>query len=212
MALGDEFKSSGITETTPDGIALGAGTIHKGMKCTAGIWNFAESLIGATSGGSKFVITPEYFDPEIDGANVKVAELKQKVGEVATLETNFAEITGDTIKMALPASEEATDSNATGYTRIDSKNRISKGDFLENVGYVGKTITGKPIIVIMDNALCTSGLEVEGKNKENNVMKATFECHASISSGEFEKLPWHIYYPTPAAKSVQTQAQTPAGK
>ena len=61
-ALGAEFKSSGVTEKTPDNIPFGAGTIHKGLTFdSAGTkkWNFAESLVGATSGGSKFEIVPE---------------------------------------------------------------------------------------------------------------------------------------------------------
>ena len=59
--LGSEFKSSGVTEKTPGNIPFGAGTIHKGLKFDSGTkkWNFAESLVGATSGGSKFEIAPE---------------------------------------------------------------------------------------------------------------------------------------------------------
>ena len=46
----------------------------------------------------------------------------------------------------------------------------------------------------MDNALCTSGFEQEGKNKEGAVGKYTFECHAELTS-DLDTLPWHIYYP-----------------
>ena len=37
--------------------------------------------------------------------------------------------------------------------------------------------------------------EYEGKNKENGVFKATFECYAELSS-EADILPYHIYTPT----------------
>lgn len=46
----------------------------------------------------------------------------------------------------------------------------------------------------MDNALCTSGFEAEGKNKEGAVGKYTFECHADLES-DLDTLPYHIYYP-----------------
>jgi len=52
----------GITADTPKNILFGAGTIHKGLKYTAGAsggkgsWNFNESIIGATNGGSKLAI------------------------------------------------------------------------------------------------------------------------------------------------------------
>ena len=81
----EELKSSGITAKTPENIMLGAGTIHKGFALTDGKWNFEESLIGATSGGSKFSIVPEFMDIEVDGALVKLKGHQQKVCETATM-------------------------------------------------------------------------------------------------------------------------------
>lgn len=196
MALGDEFKSSGITENTPKTVMLGAGTIHKGLAFESGAWNFADSLICATSGGSKLSITPEFYDIPVDGALVKVKGLTVKVGETATLEINPIELTPEILKMAV-IGDEAASATATGYNEIKSRARIESGDYVENLGYVGKTIEGKPIIIVFDYALCTSGLELEGKNKEAAVPAFTFECMADLTP-EADVLPWHIYYPTPA--------------
>ena len=203
MALGDEFKSSGITANTPKTVMLGAGTIHKGLQFTAGsdgaagTWNFEESLICATSGGSKLSIKPEFYDVPVDGALVKVKGLTVKVGETAQLEINPIEMTPEIFKMAVIGDSD-TSETATGYDEITSRATIATGDYITNLGYVGKTIEGKPIIIIFDNALCTSGLELEGKNKEAAVPAFTFECFADLSP-EADTLPWHIYYPTPAA-------------
>lgn len=196
MALGDEFKSSGITENTPKTIMLGAGTIHRNLTFSTSAWNFEESLICATSGGSKLSIVPEFYDVPVDGALVKVKGLTVKVGETATLEINPIELTPEILKMAV-IGDEAASTEATGYNEITSRAVINTGDYIKNLGYVGKTIEGKPIIIIFDNALCTSGLELEGKNKEAAVPKFTFECFADLSP-EADTLPWHIYYPTPA--------------
>ena len=194
MALGDEFKSSGITANTPKTIMLGAGTIHKGLTFSGTAWNFEESLICATSGGSKLSIKPEFYDVPVDGALVKVKGLTVKVGETATLEINPIELTPEVLKMAV-IGDESTSSTATGYSEITSRAQIATGDYLTNMGYVGKTIEGKPIIIIFDNALCTSGLELEGKNKEAAVPTFTFECFADLTP-EADTLPWHIYYPS----------------
>lgn len=241
MALGDEFKSSGITQNTPKTIMLGAGTIHKGLvfgytalksqpsdwaagytnyysrggsegnytytalaeatEWTADTyykkgWNFEESLICATSGGSKISITPEFYDIPVDGALVKVKGLTVKTGETATMEINPIELTPEILKMAL-IGDESVSTTATGYSEITSRAIINQGDYLQNMGYVGKTIEGSPIIILFDNALCTSGLELEGKNKEAAVPKFTFECFADLSP-EADTLPYHIYYPMPA--------------
>jgi hypothetical protein len=196
MAIGSEFKSSGITENTPKTVMLGAGTIHRGLTFSGEAWNFAESLICATSGGSKLTIKPEFYDVPVDGALVKVKGLTVKVGETATLEINPIELKPDILNMAVIANKAAA-TEATGYTELTSRSQIAEGDYVEKMGYVGKTIEGKPIIIIFDNALCTSGLELEGKNKEAAVPKFTFECYADLSP-EADTLPWHIYYPTEA--------------
>lgn len=195
--LGSEFKSSGITQNTPKTVMLGAGTIHRGLEFVDGKWNFAESLICATSGGSKLSIVPEFYDVPVDGALVKVKGLTVKVGETASLEINPIELTGDILSMAVIADSKESET-AEGYTELTSRAIINEGDYLEHMGYVGKTIDGTPIIVIFDYALCTSGLELEGKNKEAAVPKFTFECFADLTP-EADVLPWHIYFPTPAA-------------
>ena len=199
--IGSEFKSSGITENTPKTVMLGAGTIHKGLKFSENAWNFAESLLCATSGGSKLSIVPEFYDVPVDGALVKVKGLTVKVGETATLEINPVELTPAILKMALIGDEKVSDT-ATGYSEITSRATIQAGDYITDLGYVGKTIEGKPIIIIFDNALCTSGLELEGKNKEAAVPAFTFECFADLSP-EADTLPWHIYYPTPEEASAE---------
>lgn len=196
MAIGSEFKSSGITAGTPKTVMLGAGTIHKGLTCADGIWNFEESLICATSGGSKLSIVPEFYDVPVDGALVKVKGLTAKVGETATLEINPIEIKPEVIKMAVIGDEKESET-ATGYKEITSRAVIGEGDYVNGLGYVGKTIEGKPIVIVFDYALCTSGLELEGKNKEAAVPKFTFECFADLTP-EADTLPWHIYYPSEA--------------
>lgn len=185
--------NTGVTSKTPQNTFLGAGTIHKGLKYVAETgWNFAESLIGATSGGNKLSIIPEILSIEADGALVRTKELDAKQGEKASLELNMLELTEELVKKSLFAKDGVSVDES--YNLIESKADIDEGDYLENIAFVGKNLKGQNIIVILDNALCTSGLEVEGKNKEGTVTKYTFECSADLES-DLQTLPWHIYYP-----------------
>ena len=184
---------TGVSANTPKNIMFGAGTIHKGLKYTGNAWNFDSTIVGATSGGSKLSIVPEITNIEVDGALVKAKGLTVKTGETASMEINFIELTKDIIKTATIGADDTSD-DATNYDVIESKANIATGDYWENIAFVGKTLEGKNIIAIMDNALCTSGFEQEGKNKEGAVGKYTFECHADLTS-DLDKLPWHIYYP-----------------
>lgn len=184
---------TGVSANTPKNIMFGAGTIHKGLKYTSNAWNFDDTIVGATSGGSKLSIAPEITNVEVDGALVKTKGLTVKTGETATMEINFIELTKDIIKAATIGADGTSDDTAN-YDVIESKANITTGDYWENIAFVGKTLEGKNIIAIMDNALCTSGFEAEGKNKEGAVGKYTFECHAELT-GDLDTLPWRIYYP-----------------
>lgn len=189
-----EAGRNGITENTAKNILFGAGTIHKGLKYQTDAWNFDTTIVGATNGGSKLSIVPELYDVPIDGANVAVKGLKVKTGETASMEVNFAELTEDIIKAATIGKSEA-DSAVTTHNLIQSKADITDGDYWENVAFVGRTLDGKNIIAILENALVTSGFEQEGKNKEGAVGTYTFTCHADGEADSFDVLPWKIYYP-----------------
>ena len=183
---------TGVSSNTPKNILFGAGTIHKGLKYTTSTWNFEDSIVGATSGGSKLSIMPEVTKVEVDGALVATKGLAVKTGETATMEINFIELTEDIIKAGTLGKTGTSDDTTCNV--IVPKADIVEGDYWENIAFVGKTLEGKNIIAILENALCTSGFEQEGKNKEGAVGKYTFECHAELTS-DLDTLPWKIYYP-----------------
>ena len=187
---------NGVTANTPKNILFGAGTIHKGLKYEGSTWNFTESIVGATSGGSKLSIVPEVYEVPVDGALVSTKGLTVKNGEVATMEINFAELSMDIIKAATIGQTGTSD--VTTHDMIESKGSIAEGDYWENIAFVGKTLAGENIIAILPNALCISGFEQEGKNKEGAVGKYTFKCHAELTS-DLDTLPWKIYYPKATA-------------
>lgn len=187
---------NGITSKTTENILFGAGTIHKGLKYATTKWNFEETCIGATSGGSKLSIVPEIYDVPVDGPAVLVKGLRKKLGEKATMEVNMIELSADTITTAAMAVKGESD--VTTHDMIESKADIEDSDYWENIAFVGKTLDGRNVIAILENALCTSGFENEGKNKESGVIKLTFECHANADT-DMDKLPWKIYYPKTTA-------------
>ena len=155
-------------------------------------WNFEESCVGATKGGSSVKITPTFYSVQPDGSTVAVKNFKRKTGETATMEVNLLELTEEIIKASVVGKNGA--SKASDYSLIQSKDAIEEGDYWENIAFVGETLEGKNIIVILPNALCTSGLSLEGKNGEESVGKFTFECHGDVSDS-LTTLPYEIYYP-----------------
>lgn len=181
----------GITANTPKNVLFGAGTYHIGLKYSSSAWS--GTVIGATSGGGKLSIVGEIIPIELDGALVKVEGLDIKQGGTATMEVNFAELSKQVLKMGTLFKEGTSD--ADGFTMLEDKPNIESGDYLENFGFVGKTADGsRNIVVIFEKAICTSGLEIEPKGKENAVVKLTIEAVAPLD-GALDKLPVKIYYP-----------------
>lgn len=183
----------GISTTTPENILLGAGTYHKNLKFVDGKWT--GDILGATNGGGKISISGEFVDIEVDGALVKVKGMAVKQGGTVTAEVTFAELSTAVMQMATLF--EAAESDADGYTMLQDKAAITEGDYVENFGFVGYTLNNaKQIIFIMENALCTSGMEIETKNKEQAVIKLTMEAYANLEdTSTFDTLPVKIYYP-----------------
>ena len=183
----------GISTTTPENILLGAGTYHRNLKFEGGKWT--GDILGATNGGGKISIAGEFVDVEVDGALVKVKGMAVKQGGTVTAEVTFAELSTAVMKMATLF--ETAESDVDGYTMLRDKAAITEGDYVENFGFVGYTLNNaKQIIFIMENALCTSGMEIETKAKEQVVVKLTMEAYANLTDDStFDTLPVKIYYP-----------------
>lgn len=184
---------SGITSGTPSKIPFGPGVYFAGIPYSETVAPAEEAikaaLLGATQEGGTLTITPEFFMPELDGANVPIKELQKKVGETATMETSFAELTAELVsKMVVGTVKDSTDKNYDVITSAE----LGAGHFYEGFGYYGAHMDGRPLIILFKNALCKSGFSMEPKNKANSVFKGTFECQSDIEYG-VEKLPYAIF-------------------
>lgn len=189
------MNKHGITEATPSNVLLGAGVWYKGLEYSGTAWS--GTVLGATSGGGEISIVGEYLDLELDGALVKVKGLTVKQGGAATAKINFAEITDDVLKHGT-LFEKASTSDVTGFNMYQDKANIVEGDYVENLGFVGFTADGsKQIVVIFENALCTSGMTIAPAPKAKAVVSLTFDAYAD-NSGDLDRLPVKIYYPTAA--------------
>lgn len=185
--------NGGITQDTPRRIAFGAGVFFNGVTYSETAAPTEEEivagLIGATQEGGKVTITAELFEPDLNGKTVSVAELIQKIGETAIMETSYVELTAEMIaRSVIGAIKDSTDKK---YDVITSS-ELRKGHFFEGFGYYGTLLDGRPLIIVFKKALCTNGFGYEGKNKENTKIAATIECKSDLEYG-ITKLPYAIF-------------------
>ncbi len=189
----------GITSATPSNIPFGAGTWFRDLK-----WEkesgWTGTVLGATSGGSSIKIVNEIKDIEVDGALALAMGLAVMQGGSGEAEVNFAELNKSILKYTTLGEvlSEGDSGYVEGFDCIQTKNAIVAGDYVENLGFVGYTADqSKMIIVIIDYALCKSGFQIDPKNKENSVIKATFTAYGGIDT-DLDKVPIRIYYPQDA--------------
>ena len=188
----------GLTEQTLKNLMFGAGVYFKNLKFQTDQW--IGTVLGATSGGGKTSYEPQYQDAELDGALVKLRNGTFKMGETCVMTMTVTEISEGVIPTALHL-ELASAQNATGYKKYVSKPSLDDKDYLENMAFVGELTSGKRVIFIMENALCTSALELESKDKEQATFELTFECSQVITADDLRVLPIHVYFPDELGRS-----------
>ena len=130
-----EFAVSGVSETTPQNIMLGAGTLYKNFTYEKAQNKWKGTILGATSGGNKLTIKPETTDIPVDGVTVKAKGLVQKIGETAQIETNMVEITKEFLQSTV-IGQTGTSEDAR-FDVIESKALIEDSDYIENFAFVG---------------------------------------------------------------------------
>lgn len=193
------LQRTGYTKSTPKYYWVDAGAVYKNLKYNKEKKEWEGTLLGATADGNKVTIEQEYRKIDIDGVVVDAVGQKVLQGSSAKMETNVKEITAENIRLSINGSirEADEDEAPEGYKVVEGKSTLEDSDYIANLALVG-TMTGseQPIIVVLDNVLCTSGLDTDTKDDAEAVIKMTFEAHASADQVADRKLPARIYFPS----------------
>ncbi len=187
------------SDINPELIPFGAGTFRYGVELDEnGQITNQGTIIGATNGGGKLSIKPEFIQLEADHLAVAFKGGFVRGGEEATMEAPFTEITAEDIARFTAGSAKA----GTGCKIVEPDETVTAGHYYEGLAYVGRTADGSPIVVWFKNAICTSGFELEGKKKEQGASTATFNCVADPDAGTSTKLPWKVVWPEQKAAAL----------
>lgn len=202
------LKTTGYTKSTPLHYMVDAGAIYKNLEFDNLTNEWKGELLGATHEGNKITIEQEYRTIEVDGVHVDAVGQKVLQTSKAMLEVNVKEITAENLRLAINGTvrEAGEDEAPEGYQVIEGKGKLENTDYIKNLGLVG-TLTGseQPIIIILDNALCTSGLEGETKDDDELVITMEFKAHAGAEDVSNRKLPARIYFPPVATEETPVE-------
>lgn len=188
---------SGFNANTAKHLQLDAGAFLKNYDVASDTWETAKETkcIGATSGGGNFFAVPTMRGVEIDGVKGTAKGLQNIDTWTVTMTANVKEFTAEAIKTALGAADAGTENAPEGYTRISGRSELKDEDYLDNLTWVGRLSgSGKPVIIVVKNALSTSGLSVSFADKSEGLIPITVTGH--YTAADLESPPFDIYYPT----------------
>lgn len=196
------LQKTGYTANTSKNYLIDAATVYKNLTFAGG--EFSGTLVGATSGGVTVTIEQNYRYPEVDGT----AHLEGMIKDNAFLESakataviNLKEITAEALRGGLNgAMVDAQASEApSGYKKITTKRYLEGSDYLTNLAVVGQLSgSSDPVIFILDNALCTGGVEVGTEDNGETIIELTYAAHASATQLAADEMPWRILFPAVA--------------
>lgn len=186
---------SGLTANTAKHLQLDAGAFVKNYDPSKTFEQNKANIIGATAGGGSFAAVPTIRQIEVDGKKGAVKGFEALDEWTVTLTANVKELTVNSLKLALAAADTTTTGVPSGYTKIEGRNEIADADYLENVAWVGRLSGSQtPVIIIIYNALATSGLNLTFADKAEAVAAVTLTGHYALES--LDKPPFAILYPT----------------
>lgn len=204
------LAKSGFGKDTAERLLVDSAVIYKNVKWNNSTKEFDGDLLGATTGGVEISIEKKYRKPEVDGTylmGVKGLELVESAE--ATIKTTILELSADNITMAMGGKQSS--SVYDGYTQIEDNYTVSDDDYIENMAVVG-TLSGKdkPIIIIFDNVLITSSLQIKTEDKKEAGIEIEGTAHATYEQLQDRKSPYRILYPDAVNKKSSTATTSSA--
>lgn len=170
--------------------------------------------LGATRGGSEFLIEPEVREMEVDGAPGRVMGGTRIVRVDATLTCNFVEFNEDILKHAIPGGE-VSDGTDYGENLKQIKRAMKlfadggsyEDPYIDNVVLFAEVAgTSTPIIVGVKNALQTGNFELSMEDQDEAVITIEFSGHFNpedLESDDSDE-PWIMIYPDTFVRETTT--------
>ena len=213
-------RFSGLTNQTPDRIALDAGAFFIGFDVNSDTYATAKEagkILGATQGGGEFSAKANLRQIAVDGSNGRVRGLTDVTDWEVYIKATIIETTVGTIRTAIAAAKVTAPSGdssdvPTGYTKIEGKATIDDDDYIDNITWVGN-ISGsdKPIIIQIKCVLNEDGFKLAPKDGDEAKISVTFYGYNSLNDFVTDTVepPFAIYYPdlTPSTPASYEEEQ-----
>lgn len=178
-------KYTRIPENTFKTIQRNAGVLATEFDTESGAL-LDTNILGATSGGIKFAVTPSFEDyaSDIDNAAKNMKEFKIQTDTEVKISGDFASASTE----LLARLAGAADLQEGG--KIVPRNDLKDTDF-KDLWFIGDYGEDQFIAIHMLNTLNTGGFQLQTTDKEKGKFAFEFTAHYSIT--DQDKVPYEIY-------------------
>ena len=188
---------TGLTTKTKKHLLLGAGAFFKNFLVGTDTYASAVAggkLLGATQGGGEFNAVATFRQIPVDGAVGDIKDLEDIERWDVSLSATMLEVSKSTIALALGSATITTMTGTAPYNKIVGNNSLSSGDF-NNITWCGCLLgEEKPMLIQVDNALCTNGLNLAVQDAEEGKIALEFKgFYESVDTGAEPVAPFSIY-------------------
>ena len=188
---------TGLTTKTKKHLLLGAGAFFKNFLVGTDTYASAVAggkLLGATQGGGEFNAVATFRQIPVDGAIGDIKDLEDIERWDVTLSATMLEVSKATVQLALGSATITTMTGTAPYNKIVGNNSLSSGDF-NNITWCGCLLgEEKPMLIQVDNALCTNGLNLTVQDGEEGKISLEFKgFYDAVDTGAEPVAPFSIY-------------------
>lgn len=163
-----------------------------------------ENIVCATTGGITVNCTPTFTDygSDIDNVPDNTMELKRIDGYTCEMSFTVLNMTEETVKMTLGATDTLDDGG------IICRPTLDPADF-KDFWYVGDLSDGGCIAVLLKNALSTAGFSLKTTKKGKGTVGVTLTGHVSISDPDVVPIKFYVIKGNAMGGTSTTTTATP---
>jgi hypothetical protein len=177
----------GISTETASRLLINEGVVYINYGETG------ERLLGATRGGTEFVIEQEVHLPEIDGAKGALRGTRRIVESIARVSCELLEMTRENMMLVIAGSTSVTVGVAPdSYNSVRRTRELSEADYLINVAIVGELANGEEIVVVLYNALNDEEVSIAQEDRNEATLPVAFTAH--FDPAEMNVEPWELRF------------------
>ena len=137
---------------------------------------------GATQGGVNIQENRTYWTPDIDGLRLPFKGQNQVDTAEPKMTGTLVELTAENVKAVSGAADKTTDNSKPNITTVQPRASIKAGDYYDTVMFVGNQGSDGLFVCIMQNALCTSGINSQTGDKAVGTLPFEFTAHSASAT------------------------------